>query len=90
MSACYHFTIIMSSKIYFSITRLPATFHIVGYIMSEIDVNKPKDFMNLDPVRIDCVNSTPRYIVVRSDHNYATALVKNVAFQVLARLCSFC
>lgn len=56
MSACYHFTIIISSKIYFSITRLPATFHIVGYIMSEIDVNEPKDFMNLDPVRIDCVN----------------------------------
>lgn len=76
MSACYHFTIIISSNIYLSITRLRATFHIVGYIMSEIDVNEPKDFMNLDHVRINCVNSIPRYIVVRSDHYYATALSK--------------
>lgn len=44
MSACYHFTIIISSNLYFSITPLPATFYIVGYIMSEIDVNAPKDY----------------------------------------------
>lgn len=90
MSACYHFTIIISLNSYFSIARLPATFHIVGYIMSEIDVSAPKDFMNLGPIQINCVNSIPRYIVVRLGHNYATALAKNVAFQVLARLCSFC
>lgn len=57
--------------------------------MSEIGVNAPKDFMNLGPIKINCVNSTPRYIAVHSDHNYATALAKNISFQVWVRLCSY-
>lgn len=90
MSAYYHFTIIVSSNLYFSNSRLPATFYTVGYIMSELDLNAPEDFINLGLILINCVNSILRYIAVRSDHNYATSLAKNVAFQVLARLCSLC